>query len=124
MKKKDLHLIGVEQELIDRLFLFKKQIKELKNIIDSNKNELCKYKKDKTEKKDYHLSNGTLSFLHYKKIKLTNEIIDLLESESVMAECSLLYRLNWIKDLQEHVHYLENQKNLKEQKIYSLSKIF
>ena len=38
MKKKDLHLIGVEQELIDRLFLFKKQIKELKNIIDSNKN--------------------------------------------------------------------------------------
>ena len=75
-------------------------------------------------KKDYQLSNGTLSFLQYKKIKLTNEIIDLLESESVMAECNLLYRLNWIKDLQEHVHYLENQKNLKEQKILSLSKIF
>tara|TARA_B100000927_G_scaffold58503_1_gene45426 strand:- start:303 stop:677 length:375 start_codon:yes stop_codon:yes gene_type:complete len=124
MKKEDLHLIGVEQELIDRLFLFKKQIKELKNIIDSHKNEVCKYKKDKPEKKDYQLSNGTLSFLQYKKIKLTNEIIDLLESESVMAECNLLYRLNWIKDLQEHVHYLENQKNLKEQKIYSLSKIF
>ena len=53
MKKKDLHLIGVEQELIDRLFLFKKQIKELKNIIDSNKNELCKYKKDKTEKNGF-----------------------------------------------------------------------
>ena len=51
MKKKDLHLIGVEQELIDRLFLFKKQIKELKNIIDSHKNEVCKYKKDKPEKK-------------------------------------------------------------------------
>ena len=62
MKKKDLHLIGVEQELIDRLFLFKKQIKELKNIIDSHKNEICKYKKDKPEKIDYQLSNGTLSF--------------------------------------------------------------
>ena len=124
MKKKDLYLIGVEQELIERLFLFKKQIKELKNIINSHKNDVSKYKKGKPEKKDYQLSNGTISFLQYKKIKLTNEIIDLLESESVMAECNLLYRLNWIKDLQEHVHYLENQKNLKEQKILSLSKIF
>ena len=80
-----------------------------------------------------HLKSDTwpwcncVSLLHLRflvSIKLTNEIIDLLESESVMAECNLLYRLNWIKDLQEHVHYLENQKNLKEQKIYSLSKIF
>ena len=124
MKKKDLYLIGVEQELIERLFLFKKQIKELKNIINSHKNDVIKYKKDKPEKKDYQLSNGTISFLQYKKIKLTNEIIDLLESESVMAERNLLYRLNWIEDFEEHVHFLKNQKNLKEEKILSLSKLF
>ena len=51
MKQEDLHLIGVEQELIDKLFLFKKQIKELKKIIDSSQKEISKYKKEKPEKK-------------------------------------------------------------------------
>ena len=51
MKQKDLQLIGVEQELIDRLILFKKQIKELKKLIDSSKKGISKKKKEKPEKK-------------------------------------------------------------------------
>ena len=27
-----------------------------------------------------------------------------------MAENNLVHRLDWIKDLQEHIHYLENKK--------------
>ena len=123
MKQKDLHLIGVEQELIDRLILFKKQIKELKKLIDSSKKGISKYKKEKPEKKDYQLSNGTISFLQYKKINLINSIINLYQSDCKMAENNLVHRLDWIKDLQEHIHYLEKQKNLREEKILTLSKL-
>lgn len=123
MKQKDLHLIGVEQELIDRLILFKKQIKELKKLIDSSKKGISKYKKEKPEKKDYQLLNGTISFLQYKKINLINAIINLYQSDCEMAENNLVHRLDWIKALQEHIDYLEKQKNLKEEKILTLSKL-
>ena len=123
MKQKDLHLIGVEQELIDRLILFKKQIEELKKLIDSSKKGISKYKKEKPEKKDYQLSNGTISFLQYKKINLINAIINLYQSDCEMAENNLVHRLDCIKDLQEHIHYLEKQKNLREEKILTLSKL-
>ena len=121
MKQEDLHLIGVEQELIDKLFLFKKQIKELKKIIDSSQKEISKYKKEKPKKKDCQLPNGTISFLKYKKINLINELINLYQSDCAMAEYNLAYRLDWIKDLQEYIHDLNNQKNLREEKILSLS---
>ena len=121
MKQEDLHLIGVEQELIDKLFLFKKQIKELKKIIDSSQQEISKYKKEKPEKKDCQLPNGTISFLKYKKINLINELINLYQSDCAMAEYNLAYRLDWIKDLQEYIHDLNSQKNLREEKILSLS---
>ena len=123
MKQKDLHLIGVEQELIDRLILFKKQIEELKKLIDSSKKGISKYKKEKPEKKDYQLSNGTISFLQYKKINLINAIINLYQSDCEMAENNLVHRLDWIKDFQEHIHYLEKQKNLRDEKILTLSKL-
>ncbi len=122
MKQEDLHLIGVEQELIDKLFLFKKQIKELKKIIDSSQQGISKYKKEKPDKKDCQLPNGTISFLKYKKINLINELINLYQSDCAMAEYNLAYRLDWIKDLQEYIHDLNNQKNLREEKILSLSK--
>tara|TARA_B100000614_G_C14493837_1_gene471856 strand:- start:368 stop:757 length:390 start_codon:yes stop_codon:yes gene_type:complete len=121
MKQEDLHLIGVEQELIDKLFLFKKQIKELKKIIDSSQQGISKYKKEKPDKKDCQLPNGTISFLIYKKINLINELINLYQSDCAMAEYNLAYRLDWIKDLQEYIHDLNNQKNLREEKILSLS---
>jgi len=121
MKQEDLHLIGVEQELIDKLFLFKKQIKELKKIIDSSQQGISKYKKEKPDKKDCQLPNGTISFLKYKKINLINELINLYQSDCAMAEYNLAYRLDWIKDLQEYIHDLNNQKNLREEKILSLS---
>ena len=121
MKQEDLHLIGVEQELIDKLFLFKKQIKELKKIIDSSQQGISKYKKEKPDKKDCQLPNGTISFLKYKKINLINDLINLYQSDCAMAEYNLAYRLDWIKDLQEYIHDLNNQKNLREEKILSLS---
>ena len=124
MKQEDLHLIGVEQELIDKLFLFKKQIKELKKIIDSSQKEISKYKKEKPKKKDCQLSNGTISFLKYKKINLISELIILYQSDCAMAEYNLAYRLDWIKDLQEYIYELNSQKNLREEKISSLSKLF
>tara|TARA_B100001287_G_C22479075_1_gene433432 strand:- start:135 stop:509 length:375 start_codon:yes stop_codon:yes gene_type:complete len=124
MKQEDLHLIGVEQELIDKLFLFKKQIKELKKIIDSSQKEISKYKKQKPEKKDCQLPNGTISFLKYKKINLISELIILYQSDCEMAEYNLAYRLDWIKDLQEYIYELNSQKNLREEKISSLSKLF
>ena len=121
MKQEDLHLIGVEQELIDKLFLFKKQIKELKKIIDSSQQGISKYKKEKPDKKDCQLPNGTISFLKYKKINLINDLINLYQSDCAMAEYNLAYRLDWIKDLQEYIHDLNSQKNLREEKILSLS---
>ena len=121
MKQEDLHLIGVEQELIDKLFLFKKQIKELKKIIDSSQQGISKYKKEKPDKKDCQLPNGTISFLKYKKINLINELINLYQSDCAMAEYNLAYRLDWIKNLQEHIHDQNSQKNLREEKILSLS---
>jgi len=124
MKQEDLHLIGVEQELIDKLFLFKKQIKELKEIINSSQQGISKYKKEKLDKKDCQLPNGTISFLKYKKINLINELINLYQSDCAMAEYNLAYRLDWIKDLQEYIHDLNSQKNLREEKILSLSKLF
>ncbi len=124
MKQEDLHLIGVEQELIDKLFLFKKQIKELKKIIDRSQQGISKYKKEKPEKKDCQLPNGTISFLKYKKINLINDLINLYQSDCAMAEYNLAYRLDWIKDLQEYIHDLNSQKNLREEKILSLSKLF
>ena len=124
MKQEDLNLIGVEQELIDKLFLFKKQIKELKKIIDSSQKEISKYKKEKPEKKDCQLPNGTISFLKYKKINLISELIILYQSDCTMAEYNLAYRLDWIKDLQEYIYELNSQKNLREEKISSLSKLF
>ncbi len=123
MKQKDLHLIGVEQELIDKLFLFKKQIKELKKIIDRSKKGISKYKKEKPEKKECQLSNGTISFLKYKKINLINDLINLYQSDCAMAEHNLAYRLDWIKDLQEYIQDLDSQKKLREKKILTLSKL-
>ena len=124
MKQEDLHVIGVEQELIDKLFLFKKQIKELKKIIDSSQKEISKYKKEKPKKKDCQLPNGTISFLKYKKINLISELIILYQSDCAMAEYNLAYRLDWIKDFQEYIYELNSQKNLREEKISSLSKLF
>ena len=40
-----------------------------------------------------------------------------------MAENNLVHRLDWIKDLQEHIQYLEKQKNLRDEKILTLSKL-
>ena len=39
-----------------------------------------------------------------------------------MAEYNLAYRLDWIKDLQEYIQELNKQKNLREEKILTLSK--
>ena len=40
-----------------------------------------------------------------------------------MAENNLVHRLDWIKALQEHIDYLEKQKNLRDEKILTLSKL-
>ena len=40
-----------------------------------------------------------------------------------MAENNLVHRLDWTKDLQEHIQYLEKQKNLRDEKILTLSKL-
>ena len=109
--------------VIHRNLSISKQIEEIKKLIDSSKKGISKYKKEKPEKKDYQLSNGTISFLQYKKINLINDIINLYQSDCEMAENNLVHRLDWIKALQEHIHYLEKQKNLREEKILTLSKL-
>ena len=107
MKQQKLFPIKIDQGLIDIFYLYEKDIKKLTKLITKANNSILEYKNIKSEVSDYKLTNGTLSFLFYKKVHLYNSILNLHKAECRIWHRQLDYRKNWITNFYDFIQDVE-----------------